>query len=175
MGFLTALWIIDRLPFWLVLLSVFSHWVYSLHLKTFPLIPMLSPLSLLSLVLVVANHILWFRHFNALNRDAMLYGTPGTPYGNVADDPAVSFRQVASFFSICVWLVPCVLFVSVSTGEMSLPIIGSDGVRVAPDASAQRTPGLVKQLYQHMGERVERLLEAMGWDERGLSRAGRFV
>lgn len=37
-----------------------------------------------------------------------------------------TFTQIASFFGICVWLVPFALFVSLSAGENVLPSMGSE-------------------------------------------------
>ena len=37
-----------------------------------------------------------------------------------------TFTEVASFFGLCVWLVPFALFVSLSAGENVLPSMGSE-------------------------------------------------
>lgn len=37
-----------------------------------------------------------------------------------------SFAEVASYFGLCVWLVPFALFVSLSAGENVLPSMGSE-------------------------------------------------
>lgn len=37
-----------------------------------------------------------------------------------------TFSEVASYFGICVWLVPFALFVSLSAGENVLPSMGSE-------------------------------------------------
>lgn len=37
-----------------------------------------------------------------------------------------TFTEVASYFGICVWLVPFALFVSLSAGENVLPSMGSE-------------------------------------------------
>lgn len=86
-------------------------------------------------VLVLLNHYVWFRHFQqppsypprdrqptwSTNRD----GTrTNYPYGFDPDLP--SFTEVASFFGICVWLVPFALFVGLSAGENVLPSMGSE-------------------------------------------------
>lgn len=37
-----------------------------------------------------------------------------------------TFTEIASYFGICVWLVPFALFVSLSAGENVLPSMGSE-------------------------------------------------
>ena len=37
-----------------------------------------------------------------------------------------TFTEIASFFGLCVWLVPFALFVSLSAGENVLPSMGSE-------------------------------------------------
>ena len=37
-----------------------------------------------------------------------------------------SFTEIASFFGICIWLVPFAMFVSLSAGENVLPSMGSE-------------------------------------------------
>lgn len=41
-----------------------------------------------------------------------------------ADIP--TFTEIASFFGLCVWLVPFAMFVSLSAGENVLPSMGSE-------------------------------------------------
>lgn len=42
-------------------------------------------------------------------------------------DPSMpSFTEIASYFGLCVWLVPFALFVSLSAGEYVLPSMGSE-------------------------------------------------
>lgn len=69
-------------------------------------------------VLVLVNHFLWFRHFS----------TPPSPSpSSIYDRPEIpTFTEIASYFGICVWLVPFALFVSLSAGENVLPSMGSE-------------------------------------------------
>ena len=86
-----------------------------------------------NVVLVILNHYLWFQHFSTPP------ATPHTRYHgtNRYDYPHVpSFTEVASYFGICVWLVPFALFVSLSASENVLPSMGSE---YATRASSQRT------------------------------------
>ena len=40
--------------------------------------------------------------------------------------PQPTFTEIASYFGLCVWLVPFALFVSLSAGENVLPSMGSE-------------------------------------------------
>ena len=93
-----------------------------------------DPVFIASCVLVVLNHWVWFRWFGDLDG-----GRGGGYYGSAAccwrwraiwndryATPAYpivqpSFTEIASYFGICVWLVPFALFVSLSAGDNVLP------------------------------------------------------
>jgi len=64
-----------------------------------------------------------------------------TSYYDRPDVP--SFTQIASFFGICVWLVPFSLFVSLSANDNVLPTMGSSEPRIGGDVKGRRQ-GLVK-------------------------------
>ncbi|KAG0300657.1 erv26 super protein, partial [Dissophora globulifera] len=95
-----SLWILDGLPFTKIVFSLGCHAVYSLNLANFPYINLLSVPFLLSCVLVLADHFIWFQFF------ARHY---------------YSFASIASFFGICVWMVPFVYFISLSANDNALP------------------------------------------------------
>lgn len=107
----------DRFPYLLTTFSVFSYYIYLQNLKKFPYVELSSPIFLLSCVLVIANHFLWFNHFHNPTIPALEerlkpnYVPPTIP----------SFLEVCSFFGICVWFVPFALFVSLSAHENLLP------------------------------------------------------
>lgn len=84
--------------------------------------------------LVIANHYLWFRHFSAPSPSSNTYSN--YPY----DRPDIpTFTEIASYFGLCVWLVPFALFVSLSAGENVLPSMGSE--YATGDGSSYLTPG----------------------------------
>ena len=67
-----------------------------------------------------------------------------------------TFTEIASYFGICVWLVPFALFVSLSAGENVLPSMGSEyatggnlgtsegSLGGGDDGRTRRNKGLVK-------------------------------
>ena len=84
------------------------------------------PLFILSCVLVLLNHWLWFRHFSKpLPASRRNEGSWRQPY-QIEYENMPSFSEVASYFGLCVWLVPFALFVRLSAGENVLPSMGSE-------------------------------------------------
>lgn len=77
----------------------------------------------LAKVLVLLDHYVWFRHFT----DAQAAAYHRASYYEAADVP--SFTMIASYFGLCVWLVPFALFVSLSAGDNVLPTMGTEPVR----------------------------------------------
>ncbi|KAL1611148.1 erv26 superfamily protein [Nothophoma quercina] len=132
-GIQALLLLVDGFPIGLSVLSIVSHVIYAQNLRRFPIVKLNDPLFLLSCVLVIANHYLWFRHFSA--------PSPSSQYSNYPyDRPDIpSFTEIASYFGLCVWLVPFALFVSLSAGENVLPSMGSE--YATGEGSSYITPG----------------------------------
>lgn len=130
--------IFDKQPFFLTLFSCFAHVIYSQNLRSFPFIQLSSPVFISSCILVLLDHWFWFRHFSNPPRRAYEYDYRSSH--SYADDYP-TFGEIASFFGICVWLVPFSLFVSLSAGENVLPST-SDSSR-----SHRKGPGLAKQFF----------------------------
>ena len=121
------LWVVDGFPFYLTILGVASHGVYMSNLRHFPIVKLTDIWFLLSCALVVGNHWLWFRHFS----DAPIQGYRAEKmmrdrYSTSAYTSQPTFTEIASYFGLCVWLVPFALFVSLSAGENVLPSMGSE-------------------------------------------------
>ncbi|KAF3481717.1 SVP26 [Arthroderma uncinatum] len=112
--------------------------VYAGNLRRFPIVKLSDPIFLSSCVLVGLNHWMWFRYFSSpdynsgsgaptsWNRGG--WKSPGGSsynyYGAAVDTP--SFGEIASYFGLCVWMIPFALFVSLSAGENVLPTMGSE-------------------------------------------------
>ncbi len=87
-----------------------------------------------------------------------------------------TFTEIASYFGICVWLVPFALFVSLSAGENVLPSMGSEyatGGEVPGNVGgalggggggrARRKKGLVKAAVDWVVEWVGQNGQLMGF------------
>ncbi|KAK9770266.1 hypothetical protein SCAR479_13077 [Seiridium cardinale] len=115
------LWLVDGFPFGLTLMSVVSHVIYLGNMRRFPFVRLTDPLFVASCVLVLVNHYLWFRHFSVAQQRSY------SRISNIYDQPDVpSFTEIASYFGICVWLIPFALFVSLSASDNVLPTMGTE-------------------------------------------------
>lgn len=107
--------------------------------RTWPTISLTSPTFIASCILVLASHFLSFRHFSARSDAAAhhvrythynAYDARRSRYGaghggaRGAAGPE-SFLDVATYFGVCVWLVPFYLFLSLSANDNVLPSAGA--------------------------------------------------
>ena len=124
---LLLLVLVDRFPYLLTAFSIASHAVYLQNLRRFPIVKLTDPVFLLSCVLVLLNHYLWFRHFSSATAAAAAAATDRYGYRpSPAHPDQPTFTEIASFFGLCVWLVPFALFISLSAAENVLPSMGSE-------------------------------------------------
>lgn len=181
---------VDRFPFWLTMLGVASHVVYLGNMRRFPFVTLTDPLFIVSCgrwlpykalpallqkhrfpaadswsptVLVLANHVVWYSHFSARQKSAYsnmssFYDTP---------DGMPTFTEIASFFGICVWLVPFALFVSLSASDNVLPTENPAAVAAASgDGSKKRGQGLAKTLVDVVRNGLSEVAIMVGWKKR---------
>lgn len=183
------LWLVDGFPFGLTLLSVASHVIYLGNMRRFPFVRLSDPLFVASCgesspplthlflafwvspaglladeltlwgqtVLVLVNHYLWFRHFSTAQHQSYARMT------NVYDQPDVpSFTEIASYFGLCVWLVPFSLFVSLSASDNVLPTMGSE----APSqdgGSKNKRQSIVKLAVDNVLSALGEVGRTAGW------------
>ncbi|SCU98532.1 LAMI_0F15126g1_1 [Lachancea mirantina] len=136
--FVTLL-LFDSFPFKLSVFSIASYLVYLQNLKHFPFIRLTSPTFLASCALVIANHYLWFKHFNDNEIPPQFRFDP-----NYIPRRRASFSEVASFFGICIWFIPFALFVSLSAGDNVLPTTTA-GLAKKTDESVTNAPKFRKK------------------------------
>ncbi|KAL2839220.1 transmembrane adaptor Erv26 [Aspergillus pseudodeflectus] len=165
----------DKFPFFLSLLSIVSHLVYASNLRRFPIVKLSDPLFILSCFLVGLNHWLWFRHFSKPIAPPRSSTSWRQPY-QVNPGGMPNFAEVASYFGLCVWLVPFALFVSLSAGENVLPTMGSEYATGEPVPTAglsrdslgavdgkNKNKGMAKALVDGVREWVSENGELMGF------------
>ncbi|KAB5595353.1 Transmembrane adaptor Erv26 [Ceratobasidium theobromae] len=151
-----ALWAFDDLPWRLVAFSIAAHLIYLQNFSAnWPLITLTSPSFLLSCIFVVADHFLWFFYFARITQEARQRGRISrgrtSPYRREVQDTWAeppTFAEIATFFTICVWLVPLYLFLSLSAMDNALPTssgTASPKPGYQPTPTPQRT-SLVKSL-----------------------------
>lgn len=110
-----------------------------------------------SLALVLVNHYFWFRHFSAAQQRSY------SRISNIYDQPDVpSFVEIASYFGICVWLIPFALFVSLSASDNVLPTIGTE--QPSHDVSGMnKRQSIVKLGVDHVLSGIGNVSRMAGW------------
>ncbi len=88
-------------------------------------------------------------------------------YDTPSDVP--TFTEIASYFGLCVWLVPFALFVSLSASDNVLPTMGSE----EPSGSggdrskSKRGQGMAKALVDTALTAIADIGEMAGWRRSG--------
>ncbi|KAI9850440.1 MAG: erv26 super protein [Thelocarpon superellum] len=158
---LVLLWLVDGFPLKLSLLSVVSHVVYAGNLRRFPFVRLTDGIFLTSCVLVLLNHYLWFQHFSIPPSKTLLYSASRSSYPDIP-----TFTEIASYFGLCVWLVPFALFVSLSAGDNVLPTMGSEYATGGGDgrpAGRERKTGMAKAVVDGVRDWVGETGEGLGF------------
>ncbi|KAF9929639.1 erv26 super protein [Mortierella alpina] len=115
-----SLWLLDGLPFTKIMFSLACHGVYSMNLANFPYINLLSFPFIASCALVLIDHFMWFQYFSR-------------HYYN--------FMSIASFFGICVWMIPFAYFISLSANDNALPSFDKS------QDNRQKKNGILKSVF----------------------------
>ncbi|KAK4171634.1 transmembrane adaptor Erv26 [Triangularia setosa] len=157
--------VVDRFPFFLTVLGIFSHFIYLGNMRRFPFVKLTDPLFLASCALVLINHYVWFKHFSHHQERA---------YQNISyydsPDDIPTFTEIASYFGLCVWLVPFALFVSLSASDNVLPTMGSSSGGVGDFSSSsvsssggkKRGQGMAKALVDGVLNTIAEVGSMMG-------------
>ena len=65
-----------------------------------------------------------------------------------------TFTEIASYFGLCVWLVPFALFVSLSASDNVLPTMGNEGAAASSmsgeGSKSRRGQGMAKALVENV-------------------------
>ncbi len=92
-----------------------------------------------------------------------------TSYYDTPDD-VPSFTEIASYFGLCVWLVPFSLFVSLSASDNILPTMGNEasapagtGGGMDVGGSARRSQGMAKALVDNIRGAIGEGSTMFGW------------
>lgn len=97
---LVGLWVFEGFPFTMIAVGLFTNIVEFSLLRTFPFIQMTSPNFILTVVLVLINHYIAFQHFSSVY---------------------YSFSEIMAYFTLCLWVIPFTIFISLSAGDNVLP------------------------------------------------------
>ncbi|GAA5886152.1 hypothetical protein JCM5296_003500 [Sporobolomyces johnsonii] len=127
--FFLVLYFVDGLPLQLIAAGILAHLVYLQNFsRNWPTISLTSPTFILSCLCVLVSHYLSFRHFSARQSTAAhhythynAYNHRNTKAGGWDNKNKESFLDVATYFAVCIWLVPFYLFLSLSANDNVLP------------------------------------------------------
>lgn len=120
--------------------------------KTWPFISLSNLTFVASCVLVILDHFAWFFYFSNRAKETgnSAYAPRHRPasyrgprYG--ADVRAnshgdLTFMDVATFFGVCVWLVPFFLFLSLSANDNVLPSLGEQTPQTKSNSASTSSP-----------------------------------
>lgn len=142
------LYFFDSLPLAQTAFSTFCHIVYLQNFSvSWPVISLSSISFLASCVLVLVDHFTWFFYFARITQDSRHLRS----YRGPTSEPP-GFTEIASFFAICVWLVPLFLFLSLSANDNTLPMSTVDPGTPAASGSgfpqaAQARVSLIRSIF----------------------------
>lgn len=123
LGVFFMLWAYEGFSFVNCAIGFGAHVIYYQLLRTFPFMEPKSPQFILAVVAFLISNVTWHWHFRThydLFYDYRLSPTP----------------SIASFFLICVWMVPAGFFISLTVNDSVLPGAGID----RPSSSSASLP-----------------------------------
>lgn len=90
----------EKMPWSIILAGFFAQGLHAAIIRSFPFVQISSPEFILAVIMVLVNHFLAFRFFS-LNYYPL--------------------TEVLAYFTLCLWIVPFALFVSLSANDQVLP------------------------------------------------------
>lgn len=89
-----------------------------------------------SCVLVLMDHFIWFTYFSQRTHRARQsvrnFGSADWRPLAASETQMLTFMDIATFFGVCVWLIPLFLFLSLSANDNALPVSLSTRISPAP-------------------------------------------
>lgn len=95
--------IFEELPLYLNILGLFQQLLHGILIRDFPVVRVASVTFVTSICTLILHHYLAFKYFG---------------------DVYYSFSEVLAYFTLCLWVVPFALFVSLSANDYVLPTTG---------------------------------------------------
>jgi hypothetical protein len=173
-GVQVTLWLIDGFPFWPTLLGIGTHLVYLGNMRRFPFVKLSDPLFLTSIGMLCYPDVTAFSFAGHPSLEQMLTLAPQCSYSSTTTSGSVtfptpkpaptistpSFTMIASYFGLCVWLIPFALFVSLSAGDNVLPTIGTEPARGFD--GKPKPQGMVKAVVDYVRSLIGELAGSEG-------------
>ncbi|KAF8312698.1 DUF396-domain-containing protein [Clavulina sp. PMI_390] len=120
------LWLFDSLPFTYIAFSILCHVIYLTNFTShWPTISLSSYSFIGSCIAVLSDHFIWFTYFSHRTRNARQsmrkFGSADWRPLTGSEAKILTFMDIATFFGVCVWLIPLFLFLSLSANDNALP------------------------------------------------------
>ncbi|EGO02070.1 hypothetical protein SERLA73DRAFT_177799 [Serpula lacrymans var. lacrymans S7.3] len=136
----------ESLPLPQTMFSVLCHVAYLQNFSsTWPLISLTSLSFVLSCILAISDHFVWFFHFARITQEAR---HSSHKYRGPTEHISLAFSDIATFFAICVWLAPLFLFLSLSANDNALPT--SSGMPSTPTSLRPTAPPSHSSLFKSL-------------------------
>ncbi|KAF5270440.1 hypothetical protein FQR65_LT05628 [Abscondita terminalis] len=113
------LWLFENFPTFIVICGILAQLSHFLILVDFPYIIFLSPSFLISVLFIIINHYLAFQHFASIFYSFSEVRFKSTMFSDII----ILCFKVMAYFTLCLWLVPFALFISLSANENVLPTV----------------------------------------------------
>lgn len=112
----------DRLPWSMVICGLAAQLAHGLIMSNFPYVQFVSIPFAGAVCMLVVNHWLAFSYFS---QNWYQFSEVSSRYfmENDFDNPFYILPQILSYFTLCLWLVPFALFVSLSANDNVLPTV----------------------------------------------------
>ncbi|CAD5121947.1 DgyrCDS10408 [Dimorphilus gyrociliatus] len=117
----------EDLPMPLIICGIACNACYGLLLKTFPVFDLTSVPFVASVLLLLLHHYLAFTHFSKVWYE---------------------FSHVLAYFTVCLWIVPFALLVSLSANDNVLPIT------VSQPNETNQGDDIVSSIFRKRGKRM---------------------
>ncbi|XP_074642618.1 protein TEX261-like [Tubulanus polymorphus] len=130
-GVYVALLLFEDLPLTLIIGGFVANVAHLFILQTFPYIAFTSPSFIIGTVMLLVNHYFAFSYFS-----------------NVWHP----FSEVLAFFTVCLWLVPFLFFVSLSANELVLPTL-SENLQMRKEDTSDGDD-IVSSYFMRKGKKV---------------------
>eukprot|EP01130_Rhizamoeba_saxonica_P008162 TRINITY_DN3297_c0_g1_i2.p1 TRINITY_DN3297_c0_g1~~TRINITY_DN3297_c0_g1_i2.p1 ORF type:complete len:127 (+),score=9.60 TRINITY_DN3297_c0_g1_i2:296-676(+) len=111
--------------------------IYLAQLKQFPNINLSNMKFIISCILLLVNHSVWFKHFTS---------------------QYYSFNNVFAFFLVCVWTIPFTFLIGLTSGDETLPYGATITASGEADGKKYKKPKLILTLLDKIKQPLRRFL-----------------
>lgn len=134
--------LIDGLPWRESLCSIAAHVIYASMLRNFPFVDIVSVSTIASSLAFICCNVMWLLFFTRKYHEPL---------------------QVIGFFVLCVWSIPCALFVSLTPNENALPVLSGPGARMmaGDEIHGLNASGKKKSMFKMIWDSVLGIFERL--------------